>query len=62
VSLPSFFPLPPHPETEPKPRYAVISATNLIGLYLNPDLFKELRQKVPHRVLGHTMFVYEVTE
>jgi hypothetical protein len=60
VPLPSFAMLPAQPEPEQPPQYAVISATNLIGLYFIGDPFRELRRREPYRVLGHTLFVYRV--
>jgi hypothetical protein len=60
IAMPSFFPLEPSPLEGPAPRFAAISATNLIGLYLNGDPFGDLRRREPYRVLGHTMFIYEV--
>jgi len=59
----SFFPLrpPPEPSAE-KPRYVAISATNLVGLYFTQDVFAQFRRIQPYRVLGHSMFIYEVPE
>jgi hypothetical protein len=59
VPLPSFFPLPEQKPAGEEPRFAAISATNLVGLYVG-DVFARLRQSEPYRVLGHTMFVYRV--
>jgi len=61
VPLPSFFPLPAlGPAPEEPPQYAVISATNLHGIYMNGDPFATLRQHEPEIVLAHTLFVYRI--
>ena len=60
VPLPSFFPLLKTPAAGPEPRFAAISATNLVGLYFGADPFGGLRNRPPYRVLGHTVFIYEV--
>ena len=64
VPLASFFPLRRQPlgEDEPKPSYAVISATNLLGVYLNGDPFASFREVEPDRVIGHTLFVYRLDD
>ncbi|MDA0329306.1 MAG: hypothetical protein O2958_09895 [Gemmatimonadetes bacterium] len=62
VALPSFFrlPLDRTPNAEPAPRFTVISATNLLGLYLQGrDPFATYRDREPYRVLGHTLFIYD---
>lgn len=63
VPLYSFFQLPT-PEAKPNqepPRYAVISATNLVGTYFaGADPFKNFRNHLPAYVLGHSLYVYEV--
>jgi hypothetical protein len=62
VALPSFFRLafPRTPGAEVTPRFTVISATNLLGLYLQGrDPFASYREREPYRVLGHHLFVYE---
>ena len=60
VALPSFFKLPPHgvQPGESPPELAIISATNLAGVYLEGDPFARLRDEPPLAVLGHTMYVY----
>jgi hypothetical protein len=61
LPLPSFFPLQKAPAAGPAPRFAAISATNLVGPYFGgADPFASLRNRPPYRVLGHTMFIYEV--
>ena len=44
------------------PEYAVISATNLVGIYLPGDPFAAFREAEPVEVLGHTMFVYPIAQ
>ena len=63
VPLASFFPLPyrPLPATS-APRFVAVSATNLVGLYFTNDPFGPLREREPYRVLGHTIFVYELEQ
>jgi hypothetical protein len=61
VALPSFFPLANTKNAGPEPRFAAVSATNLVGLYFNRDVFEGLRGRPPYRVLGHTVFIYEVS-
>jgi len=61
-ALPSFFRLEGGVMSEPgvRPRFTVISATNLNGLYLQGrDPFAGYRQRQPYRVLGHSLFVFE---
>jgi len=60
VALPSFFVLPPSPPPPQPPRYAVISATNLHGLYLPGDPLARFRDLVPDTVIAHTLLVYKV--
>lgn len=62
TALPSFFRLsvPRTPGAEERPRFTVISATNLQGLYLQGrDPFAPYRDREPYRVLGHALFVYD---
>ncbi len=62
VPLPSFFRLTDGdvPEGTRPPRFTVVSATLLHGLYLQGhDPFAGYRKRTPYRVLGHTLFVYE---
>jgi Dolichyl-phosphate-mannose-protein mannosyltransferase len=61
IPLPSYLPLPAlGPVPDSKPQYAVISATNLHGIYVNSDPFATLRQHEPEAVLAHTLFVYRI--
>ena len=60
VALPSFFRLDHErtPAAEASPRFTVISATNLQGLYLQGrDPFASYRAREPFRVIGHSPFV-----
>ncbi len=62
VALPSFFRLTEDrtANAEATPRFTVISATNLQGLYLQGrDPFAAYRDREPYRVLGHALFVYD---
>jgi Co/Zn/Cd efflux system component len=62
VALPSFFRLSLQrtPRAEPDPRFTVISATNLHGVYLQGmDPFAQYRSREPYRVLAHSLLVYE---
>jgi hypothetical protein len=65
VALPSFFRLAQErtPGADASPRFTVISATNLQGLYLQGrDPFAAYRGRTPYRVLGHALFVYDEGE
>jgi predicted membrane-bound dolichyl-phosphate-mannose-protein mannosyltransferase len=70
IPLPSFFPLPPAPETlgagepsaAPSPRFVAVSATNLMGVYFRGDPFGALRGQEPYRVLARTIFIYRIAE
>jgi hypothetical protein len=61
--LASFFRLP-EPQTAsaaaPEPTHAVISATNLHGVYLPGDPFARFRAVRPDTVLARTLFVYRL--
>ena len=60
VPLPSFFRLEGGSPAGPPPRFTVISATTLHGLYLQGhDPFASYRERTPDLVLGHTLFVYD---
>jgi hypothetical protein len=60
VPLKSFFPLPTVTPLEPAPQHAVISATNLHGVYLAGDPFAAFRELQPVAVLAHSLLVYRV--
>ena len=48
------------PGAEASPRFTVVSANNLLGLYLQGrDPFAPYRDREPYRVLGHALFVYD---
>ena len=62
VALPSFFRLaqPQTAAAEANPRFTVISATNLQGLYLQGrDPFAPYREREPYRMLGHALLVFD---
>jgi 4-amino-4-deoxy-L-arabinose transferase-like glycosyltransferase len=61
--LPSFFPL--YPQGSPQaagepPRYIVISATNLHGIYLPDDPFKRYRDVEPDHIVARSLYVYRL--
>jgi 4-amino-4-deoxy-L-arabinose transferase-like glycosyltransferase len=61
--LPSFFRPPPQVHTgeaKPDPRYVVISATNLHGIYLPGDPFARFREIEPDFVVARSLFVYRI--
>jgi hypothetical protein len=61
VPMPSFFPLPTaFAAPAEAPRYAVISATNLHGIYLAGDPFARFRGIEPDTVLAHSLKVYRI--
>lgn len=62
VALPSFFRLsvPRTRFAAEYPRFTVISATNLQGLYLQGwDPFALYREREPYAVVGHSLFVFD---
>lgn len=60
VALPSFFRLEGGQVATQAPRFTVISATTLHGLYLQGhDPFAAYRSREPYKVLGHTLFIYD---
>ena len=65
LPLPSFFALPPRSGADAggdPPTHMVISATNLHGVYLPGDPFRQLRQVEPDTILAHTLFVYRIDD
>ncbi len=64
VALPSYFELPARHgcagDSRATPKYAVISATTLAGLYVRDDPFAALRAVRPVRVLGHSLCVFKI--
>jgi hypothetical protein len=61
VPMPSFFPMAPAgPAPAKAPKYAVIAATNLHGLYFSGDPFARFRAAQPDTVLAHSLMVYRV--
>jgi 4-amino-4-deoxy-L-arabinose transferase-like glycosyltransferase len=61
--LHSFFPLPAGSGSgERPPRYMVVSATNLRGVYFAGDPFAPYREVQPDTVLAHTLYVFRMDE
>jgi hypothetical protein len=59
----SFFPLQPSSIKKPnaeKPKYIVISATNLQGVYFHGDPFAQFKRIEPEAVIAHTMYLYRM--
>jgi len=57
--LPSFFPLlPVGPQPDELLPYAVISATNLYGIYMPGDPFARFREMEPDTVIARTLVVF----
>jgi hypothetical protein len=61
VPLRSFFPLPHTTPPETEPQYVAVSATNLVGPYVD-DVFARFRDIEPYRVLAHSIFIYRLTD
>jgi hypothetical protein len=63
VPMPSMFALPPFgPPPVTPPRYAVIAATNLNGVYMTGDPFARFRAMQPDTVIARTLLVYRIDE
>jgi hypothetical protein len=63
VPLPSFWPLPQYgPPPQTPPRYTVIAATNLNGVYMAGDPFARFRTMEPDTVIARTLLVYRIDE
>jgi hypothetical protein len=61
--MPSMFALPPFgPPPATPPRYAVIAATNLNGVYMTGDPFARFRAMQPDTVIARTLLVYRIDE
>jgi 4-amino-4-deoxy-L-arabinose transferase-like glycosyltransferase len=60
VPLPSFLELPPQPAGSP--RYAVVSATLLAGLYVKDDPYAVLRARKPVAIVAGSLYVYDLAE
>lgn len=53
---------PPVDLKEQRPLYLAISATNLQGMFYRPKaIFSWLRQRHPIQVIGHSLFIYDIT-
>jgi hypothetical protein len=42
-----------------RPRYAVVSATLLAGMYLKGDPYRSMRQEKPVAILGGSLYVFD---
>ena len=62
IPLPGVIPNEPRPIPADPPRFAVVSATHLVGQYLSSDVYGPLREREPYAVVAHTLYVYEVDE
>ena len=60
VPLGSFFPLRPLPMPVPRPKWVVVSATNLQSAYFRADPFAHFRSSRPDRVLGGSLYLYRL--
>jgi len=61
--MPSFFALAPvGPPPERTLPYAVISATNLNGVYVGTDTYARFRTMKPDTVIAHTLLVYRIVD
>jgi 4-amino-4-deoxy-L-arabinose transferase-like glycosyltransferase len=60
VALPSFLDLPEKTGGSAVPRYAVISATLLSGIYLDSDPYAAMRGVKPIAVVAETLYVYDL--
>jgi hypothetical protein len=60
VPMPSFLDLPPQPPAEAPPRYLVVSATLLAGLYVKGDPYARLREARPVAVVGGSLYVFDL--
>ena len=60
VPMPSFLELPrQEPTAGPAPRYLVVSATLLEGLYVRDDPYAPLRRAKPVAIVGGTLYVFD---
>jgi hypothetical protein len=60
VPMPSFLELPrQEPWTGPPPRFLVVSATLLAGLYVRGDPYAPLRHAQPVAIVGGTLYVFD---
>jgi 4-amino-4-deoxy-L-arabinose transferase-like glycosyltransferase len=60
VPMPSFLDLPPQPAPRAAPRYLVVSATLLAGLYAKDDPYGKLRERAPVAVVGGSLYVFDL--
>ncbi|HEX9106228.1 MAG TPA: hypothetical protein VF832_03360, partial [Longimicrobiales bacterium] len=62
LPLGSFFPLSPMQVSGPKPKWVVVSGTNLESVYFATDAFAQLRQSRPDLVLGGSLYLYRIRD
>jgi len=60
VTMPSFLELPPQPPAAEAPRFAVVSATLLAGLYAKGDPYAPLRDREPVAIVGGSLYVFDL--
>ena len=58
VPMPSFFAVAPAADAAP-PRYLVVSATLLAGLYVPGDPYAPLREREPDAIVGGSLYVFD---
>ncbi len=58
--LPSFFTLPVIDPSMPRPRYAVVSASLIAGMYVFDDPYAALRRQKPVAVVGGSLYVFDL--
>lgn len=59
VAMPSFFELPQQPAAA-APRYLVVSATLLAGVYVRGDPYAALRAATPVAIVADTLYVFDL--
>jgi hypothetical protein len=59
VPMPSYYTLPVVDPAIPAPRYLVVSASLLAGLWVTGDPYAALRKAKPVAVVGGTLYVFD---
>ncbi|HLX21708.1 MAG TPA: hypothetical protein VKR38_00070, partial [Usitatibacter sp.] len=57
--MPSFFTLPVIDPSMPPPRYVVVSASLVAGMYVKGDPYAALRSQTPVAVVGGSLYVFD---